>query len=273
MSGVFFANFACAQNIDILSEYAGPGANISLSGPYILDATEHWIARIDSNDYVITQEGLISEPDAYMDIILVEETYKRIPLGISVFSLGSKVQVAFAGISGTGITIVSDYIVPWAYTTIGLVIEPSALLLPNELTGVAGDFIGFSRDALQFQLAATGQSIAIYRDLKTGSQLLQNLKDTKDAKYAKEYISNNQQIISRADGYLEYQETCKKELLDRYNLISAKSSGILEHSIPLLPEFPGSSEMNIKLTSAKSKELNVMIQTSVQERIKEHGTV
>lgn len=273
LSGVFFINISFAQDIELLSGYAGPDANISLSGPYLLDETQYWIARIDSKDHVLTEDQVIKDPILYHDIILTEEIYQRIPIGISVFSLGSGIQIKFSEISGAGIKTVSDYILPWAYSQINILIRPSALVLPKEFTDIAGDFILFSKDALQFQLISTQQSINMYQGLKRGNHLLQDLKDTKDAGYAKDYLSSNQDQISKAQEYLQYQEGTKDELLERYNLLSARSSWILDRPIALIPEFPGSSEMNIKMNAAKSKELNAIIENSVKARIEENGTV
>jgi len=277
MSGILlgyalFPPAAAAQNLDALSGYAGQGANITLSGPYTLEGDPYWIAKIGAKDYVVSKDLLVKDKQTYNAIILAEETYRRIPVGISLFSLGSKLQLGMLWALKAADTL-ATYVFPWAYSTTGLIIRPAFLLLPADAESLAADYLEFSRDAMDFQLLAAAQSIEIGQDEKKGSQILQELKDTRDVKHAQAYISNNLHIGLAANDYLGYKLKTQEELLLEYNLISAKASGLFGRNMQALQQFPEPSEINIKDAALSSKQANSAIQSAVDARIAENGTV
>lgn len=262
-----------AQNLDLLSGYAGPGANITLSGPYTIEGKEYWIAKIDSKDYAISNDAIVRDNETYRRIILTEETYKRVPLGISIFSLGSRAQLALLWALDGTMNLLANQAVPFAWGTAGLLAKPAYLVLPADAGDLAADYMGFGREAIDFQLAAMIQSIEIDQDGKRGSQMLQELKDTKDAKYAEAYIQNNQHIILAASDHVGYALKTQEAMLERYNLISVKASQFFGRGIPQIQQYPEQSEINIKDAALNSKQANSAIQEAVGARIKENGTV
>ncbi len=273
MGYALFPPAAAAQNLDMLSGYASQGANITLSGPYTLEGDQYWIAKIGSKDYVVSKDSLVRDNETYRAIILAEETYRRIPVGISLFSLGSKLQLAMLWALKVAADTLATYVFPWAYSTTGLIIRPAFLLLPTDAENLAADYLEFSRDAMDFQLLAAVQSIEIGQDAKRGSQILQELKDTKDVKHAQAYLSNNLHIELAANDHLGYKLKTQEELLQKYNLISAKASSLFGRNIQALQQFPEPSEINIKDTALNSKQANSAIQAAVGARITENGTV
>jgi len=271
--GLLLPQAALAQNLEVLSGYAGPGANMTLSGPYTVEGKQYWVAKIDAKEYAISDDAIVTDKETYQRIILTEETYKRVPLGISIFSLGSKAQLAVLWLLDGTMNLFANYITPFAWGTASLLSKPALLILPADAGDLAGDYLVFGREAIDFQLAAMIQSIGIDQEGKRGSQTLQALKDTKDARYAEEYIRSNQHIILAASDHVGYTMKTQEELLERYNLISLKASQFFGRSVPLIQQFPEPSEINIKDTALNSKQANSAIQDAVGARITENGTV